>query len=101
MIPDALQLFHEIKSSSEIGARNSLNKDWVMIGWAVPLDTGTQDIINVNENQWVVEEGLKSEEQFCIAEESGILISREELGISNSKEHKLHIRNTTASSVAV
>lgn len=26
-IPDALQLFHEIKSSSEIGACNSLNKD--------------------------------------------------------------------------
>lgn len=35
----------------------------------------------------MVEEGLKSEEQFCIAEESRILINREELEISNSKEH--------------
>lgn len=49
----------------------------------------------------MVEEGLKSEEQFCIAEESRILINREELEISNSKEHKLHIKNTTAGSATV
>lgn len=50
----------------------------------------------------MIEEGLKSKEQFFIVEEAGILMTiREEHRISNGKEHKLGIRNTTASSAAV
>lgn len=73
-----------------------------MVGCAAPSDTETRDIINVDEKHWVVEEGLESKEQSCIVEETRILmIIREEQRISNSKEHKLRIRNATASSAAV
>lgn len=73
-----------------------------MMGWVVLSDIGNWDIIKENKKQWMVEEGLRSTEQFCIAEEPGILmIIREKLGISNSREHYLGIRNTTASGAAV
>lgn len=100
-LPDAQQLLHCIRRSSGMGAQRSMNNDWSMEGWAAPSGTEAQDIINVDEKQWVVEEGLKGKEQFCTVEGTGILvIIREEQRISNSKEHKLGIRNTTASSAA-
>lgn len=67
-------------------------------------DTETQGITNIDFffKKRIVEEGLKSKQQFFTVEEIRILmIIREEKRISNSEEHKLGIRNTTASSFAV
>lgn len=50
----------------------------------------------------MIEEELKSKEQFCIVKETGtLMIIRDNQRINKSKEHKLVIRNATASIAAV